>query len=149
MKNKAGFYSAVSGYLKKGIAVPVYASDKLAVMRIADSFYIASDYTEGKNGYVCLLVNSKMIRAMMVDENYLEQLIVSSDRQMLAAMMFELDGSTFKNFRTGSKGNLVSDLQHRFVDDKMEQWIFDTFGKPEIEIPSSGRKVLNSLFKRN
>ena len=148
MKNKTGFYSTVSPYLKKGTMVPIYSSEKLAVLRVADSFYIASDYTEGNKGYIAFLVNSKMVRAMMVDEGYLEQLLLSADRQTLASMMFELDRDTFRQFQKNWMKRAGSELQHSFVDEKMEQWIFDTHGKPEIQLPAPERKGIAALFKK-
>lgn len=147
MKDKLAFGSEISSYLKNGVMVPIYASDRLAVLRVADSFYVATDYTKGKHGFVAFLVNSKMIRAMMVDESFLEQMIASSDRETLASMMFELDRNTFQRFRGSSKNNLVSDLQHRFVDEKMEQWIIDTYGKPDMEIPETGKQGFLGLFR--
>ena len=148
MKNKAGFYETVSGYLRKGIVSPIYSSDSLAVLRVADSFYIASDYTKGSHGYITFLVNSKMIRAMMLDNTFLEQLTTSYDRETLATMMFELDQNTFSRFRRKSKDNPLSDLQHSFVDPQMEQWIFETFGKPDVAVSAPERKGLRNLFKK-
>ncbi len=148
MKNKTGFYETINGYLKKGTLVPIYSSDTLAVLRVADSFYIASDYTQGKTGYIAFLVNSKMIRAMMLDNSFLEQLAATSDRETLAAMMFELDKNTFNRFRKASKDNPLTDLKHNFVDQKMEQWIFDTFGKPDIQMPEPEKKGFFSLFRK-
>ena len=147
MKNKTGFYETISGYLKKGVLSPIFSSDTLAVLRVADSFYIASDYTQGKHGYITFLVNSKMIRAMMLDNGFLEQLVASSDRETLATMMFELDKYTFQRFRKASKGNPLTDLHHNFVDPQMEQWIFDIFGVPDVTVPASDRRGLLNLFK--
>lgn len=146
MNNKAEFFAALASYIRSGIVVPIYASEGLAVLRVADAFYVTSDYTMGKKGYVSLLVNSKMIRAMMVDEGFLQQMLTSYDQKTLASMLFELDADTFRQFRKGKKGSPVSDLTHRFVDEQMEQWIFDTYGKPEYELPE--KKGLFGLFKK-
>ena len=143
-----GFYQMISGYLKKGIMVPIYSSKDLGIFRVADSFYIATNYTQGKNGYIAFLVNSKMIRAMMLDHGFLEQLMVSSDRETLATMIFELNADTFRRFRKASKDNPLTDLKHNFVDEKMENWIYETFGRPNVEIPSPEKKGLRNLFRK-
>lgn len=148
MRNKTGFYETINGYLKKGTIVPIFASDALAVLRVADSFYIASDYTQGKTGYIAFLVNSKMIRAMMLDNSFLDQLVATSDRETLTAMMFELDKNTFNRFRKASKNTPIADLKHNFVDQKMEQWIFSTFGKPEISISKPEKKGVFSFLRK-
>ena len=149
MKNKEGFYKTVSGYLKKGIMKPLYSSDTLAVLRVADAFYVASDYTVGKKGYIAFLVNSKMVRAMMLDNSFLEQLMATTDRKALADMMFELDSFTFQRFSRKSKDNPLTDLRHNFLDPQMEQWIYDTFGEPVVELPKTEKKGLLSLFRKN
>ena len=149
MKNKEGFYKTVSGYLKKGIMKPLYSSDTLAVLRVADAFYVASDYTVGKKGYIAFLVNSKMVRAMMLDNSFLEQLMATTDRKALAEMMFELDSFTFQRFSRKSKDNPLTDLRHNFLDPQMEQWIYDTFGEPVVEFPKTQKKGLLSLFRKN
>ena len=146
MKNKDAFFSALASYIRNGIVVPIYASEGLAVLRVADAFYVASDYTMGKKGYISLLVNSKMIRAMMVDEGFLQQMLTSYDQRTLASMLFELDADTFRQFRKGKKGSPVSDLTHRFVDDQMEKWITDSYGKPEYAIPE--KKGLFGFLKK-
>lgn len=135
MNDKSAFFASIASYIHNGIVKPIYASERLTVLRVADSFYVASDYTKGKKGYISFLVNSKMVRAMMVDEAFLQQMLTSYDQQTLASMLFELDSDTFRQFRKGKKGSPVSDLSHRFVDDNMEQWIFDTFGKPDYMLP--------------
>lgn len=146
MKDKSGFFASITSYIKKGTISPIYASDRLAVLRVADSFYVASDYTKGKRGFIALLVNSKMIRAMMVDESFFQQMLTTYDREALASMMFELDRSTFQRFRKGTKDNPISDLTHRFVDDQLEKWIFDTYGKAEIPEPVN-KGILGFLKK--
>lgn len=146
MKDKNAFFASIASYIHYGIVKPIYASEGLAVLRVADAFYVASDYTMGKKGYISFLVNSKMIRAMMVDEGFLQHMLTSYDKQTLASMLFELDSDTFRQFRKGKKGSPVSDLTHRFVDDEMEQWIFKTYGKPEYELPE--KKGLFGLFKK-
>ena len=148
MKNKEGFYKTISGYLKKGIMVPLFSSDSLTVLRVADAFYVASDYTQGKKGYITYLVNSKMIRAMMLDNSYLEQLALTADRKALADMMFELDSFTFQRFSRKSKDNPLTDLRHNFLDPQMEQWIHETYGKPEIAMVKQERKGLLGLFRK-
>ena len=148
MKNKEGFYKTVSVYLKKGIMVPVFSSDTLAVLRVADAFYIASDYTAGKKGYISFLVNSKMIRAMMLDNSFLEQLVATTDRKTLGDMMFELDSFTFQRFSKKSKNNPLTDLTHNFLDPEMEEWILKTFGEPVIPVTQPERKGLMQLFRK-
>lgn len=148
MKNKEGFYKTISGYLKKEIMVPLFSSDTLTVLRVADAFYVASDYTVGQKGYVSFLVNSKMIRAMMLDHSYLEQLMATTDRKILADMMFELDSFTFHRFNRKSRDNPLTDLHHNFLDPQMEQWIFDTFGKPVIPVMQPEKKGIMQLFRK-
>lgn len=147
MKSETGFYETISDYLRKGIVAPIYSADTLAVLRVADSFYIATDYTQGKKGYITFLVNSKMVRAMMLDNSFIEHLATSYDRDALATMMFELDRYAFNRFRRASKNNPLTDLHYNYVDPQMEQWIFDTFGKPNISVLTSQRKGLRNLFK--
>ncbi len=148
MKNREGFYKTISGYLKKEIMVPVFSSDTLAVLRVADAFYVASDYTVGKKGYVSFLVNSKMIRAMMLDNSFLEQLMATTDRKILADMMFELDSFTFQRFSRKSKDNPLTDLKNNFLDLEMENWIHETFGKPVIPAQQPEKKGLMQLFRK-
>ena len=148
MKNKEGFYRTISGYLKKGIMVPLFSSDSLTVLRVADAFYVASDYTAGKKGYITYLVNSKMIRAMMLDNSFLEQLALTTDRKALVDMMFELDSFTFQRFSRTSKDNPLTDLRHNFLDPQMEQWVYETYGKPEIALAKPERKGLLGLFRK-
>ena len=148
MKNKEGFYKTIAGYLRKGIMKPLYSSDTQAVLRVADAFYVASDYTVGSKGYITFLVNSKMVRAMMLDNSFLEQLAATSDRKTLADMMFELDAFTFHRFSRKSRDNPLTDLTHNFLDPQMEQWIYDTFGEPEIPAMKPERKGLKHFFER-
>ena len=149
MKNREGFYKTVSGYLRKGIMKPLYSSDTLAVLRVADAFYVASDYTVGSKGYITFLVNSKMIRAMMLDNSFLEQLATTSDRKTLADMMFELDSFTFQRFSRKSKDNPLTDLKHNFLDPEMENWIYKTFGEPEIPRNYTEKKGFFHFFGNN
>jgi hypothetical protein len=148
MKNKEGFYKTIAGYLRKGIMKPLYSSDTLAVLRVADAFYVASDYTVGSKGYITFLVNSKMVRAMMLDNSFLEQLATTSDRKTLADMMFELDSFTFQRFSRKSKDNPLTDLTHNFLDPQMEQWIYDTFGEPEIPAVQPEKKGFLQIFRK-
>lgn len=129
MNDKSGFFAAVSGSLRKGILTEIYTSEDLAVLRVADAFYIASDYTPAKDGYLAYLVNSKMIRAMMLDHSYLAQLPGTMNAENLSKMVFILNDRTFRKFRR-EKGSPLTDLKHRFVDPEMEQWIFSTYGLP-------------------
>ncbi len=129
MNDKSGFFTAVSGSLRKGILTEIYTSEDLAVLRVADTFYIATQYQQAKDGYITYLVNSKMIRAMMLDHSYLTQLPGTMDAENLSKMVFILNDKTFRKFRS-DRGNLVSDLTHRFVDPELEQWIFETYGMP-------------------
>lgn len=129
MKDREGFYRTVSAYLRKGVMKEIFTAEDLVILRVADSFYIASNYTASKEGYVAFLVNGKMIRAMMVDHSFLERLAETSDQQMLSQMMFCLTDKTFGRFRRW-KGSPFSDLTHRFVDPELEEWIFKTYGLP-------------------
>ena len=141
MSDRNGFFAAVSDSLRKGILTEIYTSEDLAVLRVADSFYIATDYTPAKDGYISYLVNSKMVRAMMLDHSYLAQLPNSLDEKTLSQMVFILNDKTFRKFRK-EKGSPVSDLTHRFVDPQMEQWIFTTYGvpvSPEKDKPNKRR----------
>ena len=132
MKNREGFYKTISGYLKKEIMVPVFSSDTLAVLRVADAFYVATDYTVGKKGYVSFLVNSKMIRAMMLDNSFLEQLMATTDRKILADMMFELDSFTFQRFIRKSKDTeaaIAAALLLASLDQGNENFLTDEYVK--------------------
>lgn len=129
MTNKAAFFRCVSHSLRKGILREIYTDEELAVLRVADSFYIATDYTPAKGGFVAFLVNGKMIRAMMLDHGFLRQMMETSDQLTLAQLMFVLNDKTFRGFGNGKKSTF-SDLNHRFVDPAMEEWIFKTYGLP-------------------
>ena len=148
MKNREGFYKTISGYLKKEIMVPLFSSETLTVLRVADAFYVASDYTVGSKGYISFLVNSKMVRAMMLDNSFLEQLAATSDRKALADMMFELDAFTFQRFSRKSRDNPLTDMKYNFLDPEMENWMYDTFGAPVIPVVKPERKGLKHFFDR-
>lgn len=142
MKNKDGFFKMISADLRRGAMRAVYTSETLAVLAVADSFYIASDYTVSEDGYVAFLVNSKMVRAMLVDSSFLENLLTTTDKETLSQMMFRLTDKTFRSFTKPGKGKKGDILTHKFVDHELESWIFETFGTPPArEAPK------NNLFR--
>lgn len=148
MKNKDGFFKMISADLKRGAMREVYTSDALAVLAVADSFYIASDYTVSEDGYVAFLVNSKMIRAMLVDSAFLENLLTTTDQQTLSQMMFRLTDKTFRSFTNPAKGKKGDTLTHKFVDHELEEWISDTFGAPPARETAAKSSVFRSLKDR-
>ena len=62
--------------------------------------------------------------------------------------MFELDSFTFQRFSRKSKDNPLTDLKHNFLDPEMENWIYKTFGEPEIPVVQPERKGLMHLFRK-
>ena len=147
MKNKEGFYKTIRNYLKKGTMRPVYCSDTLSILAVADSFYIASDYTQNKDGYVGFLVNSRMVRAMLVDEQFLEHLMLTAAAEELKQMMFRLTDQTFRDFgKTGMHDPLES-MTHKFVDREMEKWITETYGAPQLPEAAKSKGLL-ALFRK-
>lgn len=153
MKNIDGFFKMISADLKKGTMREVYSSDELTILSVADSFYIASDYTVSEEGYVAFLVNSKMVRAMLVDSSFLERLLTTSDRETLSQMMFRLTDKTFRSFASKKKRKASYELTHKFVDPELEQWIFETFGRPPVRYADEPERMgltksIKGLFKK-
>lgn len=134
MKSKTGFFKTIRSELKRKILRPLYISDTLSILSVADSFYMASDYTENKDGFVAFIVNSRMVRAMLVDNSFLEQLILTSSPEDLKQMMFRLTDRSFRMF-SGTKGN-DRPMTDPFTDRELENWIINTIGEPRI--PESG-----------
>lgn len=153
MKNKEGFFKTISGDLKRGIVRPIFVSGELAVFSVANSFYVASDYTQNKDGYVAFLVNSKMVRAMMLDNAFLEHLMLTTAPEDLKQMMFRLTDRTFQTFQTGKGGNSWIELNHKLVDPELEEWIVKTYGAPPVFAAGEGQRrtlmdSVKSLFHK-